>query len=87
MKDETLIRLCEETTKYLSQTVTVNPGMQMIPSYNALLAAARTNHPVHPFLSALEPLPTSGDDMITVAEIMALFAQIRIVLDSLSETA
>jgi hypothetical protein len=83
MKDETLIRLCGETTKWLSQTITVNPSPQMVPSYNALLEAAKANHPDNFFLRVLQPLATSGDDLITVGEMMALFGQIRIVLESL----
>jgi hypothetical protein len=86
MKDETLIRLAEETAKWLSQTITVNPAPQMVPSYNAFLAAAKANHPTNPFLNVLQPLPTDGDEPVTVGEMIALFGQVRIVLDSLRET-
>ena len=85
MKDATLIRICEETTKWLSQTITVNPASQMVPSYNALLEAAKGNHPDHFFLRALQLLPVSGDELVTIGEMIALFGQIRIVLESLRE--
>jgi hypothetical protein len=91
MKDETLIRLAEETAKWLSQTITVNPAPQMVPSYNAFLTAAKANHPTNPFLNALHPLSSDsdahpGDDLVTVGEMIALFGQVRIVLESLRET-
>jgi len=87
MKDETLIRIAEETAKWLSQTITVNPAAQMVPSYNAFLQAAKANHPTNPFLSALQVLPANGDELVTVGEMIALFGQVRIVLESLRDTA
>ena len=86
MKDETLIRLAEETAKWLSQTITVNPAPQMVPSYNAFLSAAKANHPTNPFLNVLHPLATDGDELVTVGEMIALFGQVRIVLESLRDT-
>ena len=89
MTDAVLIRMAEETSKALSGTVPVNPCPHMVPSYNAMLQMAKANHPEDPFLSHLAVLtPTSGDNWfggngITVGEMMALLAQLRIALESL----
>lgn len=89
MNDATIIRIATETTRHLGNAISVSPAPHMTPSYNALLLAARANHPGDPFLSALSPLPSPGEsgacgESVCVAEITALFAQLAIALESLS---
>jgi hypothetical protein len=87
MKDELIIKLTNETVRHLGNAISVSSASHMIPSYNAILVAAQTNHPNHPFLSHLQPLgkETNGHgEPVSVAEMTALFAQISISLESLS---
>jgi hypothetical protein len=85
MTDAMIVRLATETVRHLQNAISVHPALSMVPSYNAVLAAARANHPEDPFLAVLAPLPTSGDDVLSIAEVNALFAQIAIVVQSLAE--
>jgi hypothetical protein len=89
MTDAALIRIAEETIQALSPVVVMNLAHQMVPSYHALLQAAKANHPNDPFIGGLSPLEFKTDnDYITVGEMIALFAQLRIALESLqSENA
>jgi hypothetical protein len=80
MNDTILLKLIHETIGHLKHAISVSPALQLIPSYNAVLAAAKTNHPDHPFLKVLEPLEPNGE-LISIAEMSALFAQIGIVLE------
>ncbi len=84
MNDTTLLKLIHETVRHLSQAISVSPALQLIPSYNAVLSTARTNHPSEAFFQVLAPLEPGGE-MISIAEITALFAQIAIVLEARSE--
>ena len=86
MNDAIIIRMATETIQHLRHAIPVSSCPYMVPSYNALVTAARANHPDDTFLKALEPLPTTGDDRdcISIAEITALFAQLAIALESLS---
>ena len=45
MTDETILRMVEETTKVLSRTDSYVSAKHLTPSYNALLQAAKENHP------------------------------------------
>jgi hypothetical protein len=88
MKDELIIKLIQETVRHLGNAISVSSANQMIPSYNAILTAAQTNHPNHPFLSHLKPLGrdrNDEEDHISIAEITALFAQIGISIESLRD--
>ena len=86
MNDAIIIRMAAETIQHLRHAIPVSSCPYMVPSYNALVTAARANHPDDVFLKALTPLPTTGDDRdcISIAEITALFAQLAIALESLS---
>ena len=86
MNDTILLKLIHETVKHLKEAISVNPAYQMIPSYNAILAAAKENHPDDTFLRVLAPLTTDGE-LITIAEITALFAQIGIVVEARTTTS
>jgi hypothetical protein len=62
----------------------------MVPSYNAMVLAAKASHPDDYFLRGLSPLPVHGangedgpGNSISVAELSALFAQLAIALESL----
>jgi hypothetical protein len=55
-----------------------------VPSYNALIQAAKGNHPEDSFLDALPVIPNSGGESgISVAELQALLGQLRIALESM----
>ncbi|WP_395092506.1 hypothetical protein [Armatimonas sp.] len=86
MNDSIIIRMATETIQHLRHAIPVSSCPYMVPSYNALVTAARANHPDDVFLKVLSPLPTTGDDRdcISIAEITALFAQLAIALESLS---
>ncbi|MGC4045632.1 MAG: hypothetical protein QM758_17715 [Armatimonas sp.] len=81
MKDTILLQLIQATIGHLKHAVSVSPALQLIPSYNAVLSAAKANHPEDTFLKVLLPLEPSGE-MISIAEMTALFAQIGIVLEA-----
>ena len=81
MTDQFLLQLTEEIVKPLSESDGNSPCTEMVPSYNAILNTAQFNHPNHPFLSLLSPI--EKDRFVNVAVLMALLAQIRIVLESL----
>ena len=84
MNDTTLLKLIHETVRHLGNAISVSPAYQLIPSYNAVLASAKANHPSHSFLSVLTPLEANGE-MVSIAEMTALFAQIAIVLEASAE--
>jgi hypothetical protein len=80
MNDRLLLRIMEETVSALSKIDGNSPAMDMIPSYNAVLITAKSNHPGDPFLSALGTIDSGG--FIMTGMLLALFAQLRIVLES-----
>ncbi|MCW3054818.1 MAG: hypothetical protein JWN14_3988 [Chthonomonadales bacterium] len=82
MSDAILVRIIEEMTKPLSDLNGHCSADEMVPSYNALLGAAQANHPDVPFLNAMEPIPQKS---INSGPLLALFAQLRIVLEYLQE--
>jgi hypothetical protein len=89
MNDETIIRMATETVKHLRNAISVNSCPYMVPSYNAMVLAAKANHPDDYFLRGLSPLPVSGangedgpGNCISVAELSALFAQLAIALEA-----
>jgi hypothetical protein len=84
MTDRFLLQLTEEIVKPLSNSDGNSPCTELVPSYNAILTTARTNHPDDPFLSILSPI--AKDSFINAATILALLAQLRIVLESLQST-
>jgi hypothetical protein len=83
IRDEMLVRMIEEASKSLSQVDGYQNCSLLVGSYNALLQAAKANHPNDPFLSALERLDKEEDD-VTVAVMRVLLGQMRIALESLS---
>ena len=88
MNDATILRMAAETVRHLGNAISVGPATYMVPSYNALVAAARANHRDDTFLKMLEPLDLSGDkhgETISIAEITALFAQLAIAVESLQK--
>jgi hypothetical protein len=82
MKDEIIRRILDETCQALKGVHFPVQTPHLIPSYNALLTAAKDNHPNDSFLRVLEPLEPgeSGPE-----EMRVLFAQLRIVLESYME--
>ena len=56
MRDEVIIRMLQEASHGLKEVSFPVTTPHLIPSYNALLAAAKVNHPTDPFLSVLSPI-------------------------------
>ena len=81
MKDQTIVRLAEETTSLLRKVLPGDNAKNVIPSYNALLAAAKANHPNDPFLSTLTPIERSD----SAVDLAILFSQLRIAVEALNE--
>lgn len=82
MTDAILIRIIEEMSKPLSDLNGHCSADEMISSYNALLGAAQANHPDVPFLTAMEPIAQKS---VNSGPLLALFAQLRIILEYLQE--
>jgi hypothetical protein len=96
MKDAVIIRMLQEACTALEGVSFPVTTPHLVPSYNALLAAAKANHPTDPFLSALtnlEVLPPvrnengkfRREDAVGPEEMRVLFGQLRVVLESLQE--
>lgn len=87
MKDEALIRIAEQTSQSLMGMDPHCSARRIVPSYNAMLQAAKANHKDEPFLNCLTPLEVNTkndqEDHVSIGEVVALFAQIRLVLESL----
>lgn len=89
MNDSTIVRMATETARHLRHAVSVAPvSPHLLPSYNALLHAAQSNHPHDAFLSVLQPILPEKDDQheagLTIAEFCALLGLIAIALESLN---
>jgi hypothetical protein len=87
MTDAIIIRMAEETSKYLGDAHPFDRSTTMVGPYNALIQAARANHPDDTFLSVLSLAVTDEERGPTIAEMRALLAQLRIALESLRQEA
>jgi hypothetical protein len=88
MTDEVIIRLAEETCRVLSKMEFPQSCSHLAPSYNALVQAAKANHPEDAFLSSLPTLEYNtgafGEKVgMPPQEMNILFTQLRIALESL----
>jgi len=83
MTDETILRMVEETCKVLSRTDSFVSARHLTPSYDALLQAAKENHPDDRFLGILPTLGFGEGDEITSSQMNVLLAQLRVALESL----
>ena len=79
MTDQLIIRIAEETTSLLKKVLPGDSASNVIPSYNALLAAAQKNHPDEPFLATLQPIERSE----SAVDLAILFSQLRIVIEAI----
>ena len=82
MKDETLVRLVQDASQKLEHVRFPVTTPNLISVYNALLAAAKVNHPSDPYLSLL---PTLADGETGPEEMRVLLGQLRIVLEALQD--
>jgi hypothetical protein len=82
MKDSTILDLAGTTATLLKRMEFHESADKVAPSYNALLGAAKENHPENPFLSSLEPV----DGKINKNQLQILFTQLRIVVEATLET-
>src|SRR5438067_13639078 len=85
MNDETILRMVEETCKVLSRLDFFVSAKHFMPSYNALLQAARENHPDDRFLGVLPILGLGGEEEINAPQLHILFTQLRVALESLQQ--
>jgi hypothetical protein len=85
MTDEMILRLVNETSQLLGEVPWHQECHHLMPSYLALLQAARSNHPDEVYLNVAFPAadPTVKTDGINPVELRILFTQLRIVLESL----
>ena len=84
MRDEVIIRMLEDACTTLEGASFPVRTPNLVPAYNALLAAAKANHPGDAFLGtlgAIEPGESGPEEM------RVLFGQLRIVLESLGESS
>jgi len=93
MKDITLVRMLDEARKGLEGVNFPAKTPHLLPAYNALLMAARANHPDDVFLHMLPPIenrvvegrrdgPECGPE-----EMRVLFGQLYICMQSFAEEA
>ena len=80
INDAALVRIIEEMSKPLAHLDVHCSTDEILSSYNALLGAAQANHPDVPLLMALQPLPQNS---INAGPMLALLAQLRIILEYL----
>lgn len=81
MTDETILKLCKETTALLQQFLPGFDASAIVPSYNAILDAAKENHPNDRFINALTPI----ESVDTSVELSILYMQLRIAIEAGSE--
>lgn len=84
MKDEAIWRIAKQTAKVLSGMQFFMSCKHVLPSYHALLLAAKTNHPDDPFLAALPTLePEEGEEnAVAPPQLNILFTQLYLALES-----
>jgi hypothetical protein len=84
MKDEAIWRIAKQTAKVLSGMQFFMSCKHLLPSYHALLLAAKANHPDDPFLNALPVLdPEEGEEnAIAPPQLNILFTQLYLALES-----
>ena len=84
MTDLFLLRMIEALVTPLSENRHGgdSPCTELIPSYNAILSMVQANHPDDPFLGLLSPIDKGG--FLNTSQLLALFGQLRIVMEFLS---
>jgi len=82
MKDEILVRLVQDACQKLEHVHFPVATPHLVPIYDALLAAAKANHPGDPYLSLL---PALADGETGPEEMRVLLGQLRILLEALQD--
>ena len=83
MTDKVIIRIAEETTRWLKRALPGDSTPSVVPSYNALLAAAKENHPEDTFLANLEPI----EKVESAVDLAILYSQLRIAIEAMNPDA
>src|SRR5437867_829506 len=83
MTDEIIIRMVQETGKLLAGSPWHEGARHVLPSYNALLQAAKENHPDDPIIRVLPTVELVDDGDIKAQQLNILFTQLRISLEAL----
>jgi hypothetical protein len=81
MTDKTILKIAEETTSLLKRVLPGENASSVLPSYNAILAAAKENHPDDTFLDALKSLERSD----SAVDMAIAFSQLRIAVEAIIE--
>ena len=81
MTDQTIAKIAEATSSLLRKVLPGENATNVLPSYNAILAAAQENHPDDTFLAALKPIEKSENAI----DLGILFSQLRIALEAINE--
>ena len=81
MTDDVLVRLLQDANRGLEGVGFPVETPNLIPVYNALLAAIKANHQGESYLQVLQPVEGAGPD-----ELRVLFGQLRILLESLTDS-
>lgn len=82
MKDAVILRLLQDTCQKLEDVSFPVETPHVLPTYHALLAAVKANHPDEPYLDALT---ISNGKGASPEELKILFGQLRILLETLIE--
>ena len=80
MTDRTIIKMAEESTALLRQIPVGFDATNIVPSFNAILAEAKANHPDDVFIKALSAIESSDNAF----DLAILFTQLRIALEALN---
>lgn len=85
MNDTTILQMLEETSTAVAKMKYWMPAGNLVPSYNAMLQAAKANHRQDRFLQSLQPLPAGNDPYaINPPQLKVLFGQLRLVLETIN---
>ena len=78
MEDRTIIQMSGLAWELLRKPVLPDSANNVIPSYNALLKAAKENHPDNEYISSLSPI----EPPVNTTELAVIFSQLKIVIEA-----
>ena len=84
MNDAAILKMINATTETLSMMESWNECDYLAAPYNALLVAARENHPNDSFLMAM-PMILAGEYKINGPGLNVLYRQLRVAIESILE--
>jgi hypothetical protein len=81
MTDKAILSMANQTSEILSEAPWHVDCKALLPSYNALLTAAKENHPEDSFLRALTSLDPNQEGDVNAPVLSVLLAQLRMALE------